>query len=1551
MRASPFSMRWIPLVALVCLWAGPGHAQEGEGDGVDPLPRLVSRRGETFQLGKRPYPVGTREKWIAEGRVLGKAPEGYLPRKQSLKGSADNRQYLPPIKNQGSEGSCVHWAGSYYVKTASMKRRVPSINVTATSNQCSPRFTYNLSNSGQDNGGYGHEPFELFMRYGVASLSQKPYTAGQYTALPTVADFVEGLHRRSTNYVWLWDWAPSAAQINELKAYLDEGGVAVCAVYAEDTFDAWTANKAPWVGPACTASDMNHMVTVCGYGPGYYLVANSWGTSYGSNGFIYVDASYFEKYFGDVMYPLEGSYEPSTSHARLQIQHARRSDIRSVSFSVNGATVWSNSPLPRTMPKGSGTFATDSRANWALAVDLSAAPWGAANVVTARCMDRVTGTQGSLTNFTIVRNGQGHVSPNTPVVIPDNTGAAASAVVSMQSGAPYLTIQPESTNVSAAASSGRQIAVATTGQWAAARGAASTWITITSGTNTGNGTILFNVASNGGASSRTGAVVVSGGGLSRTCAVVQASAVPGGGSSLGEAVDAPQLDWTTGGSANWIAQAVVSRDGQASAQSGAIGHNQQTWLQAAVAGPGTLRYWWSVSSESGYDHLRFQVNGVEQSGSISGTVAWQQKTVSIPAGAHTLRWLYTKDGSVSSGSDRGWVDQVEWMPAIAELALSPANTNVPSGASSGRTVSVSANVGWTASTNAPWLRITSGQAGTNHGAVTYSTLANAGASARTGMILVAGGGLTRTCRVVQAGSTEASVLRINCGSIAVGEWGADHSWSTVSGGANSTTARIANAGSVPQAVVQHRRYGSRVTYNLDIPDGRYHVRLHFADLFSSGTGKRIFDVRMEGATVLPNYDIIAAAGGAKRAVAELFENVEVTGGLQLEALAKVNTAQFNAIEVWSAGPPPPAVVVNPPAVTVPEGGTAQFGVKLNVAPAGNVTVAVARVSGDADISVTGGASLVFTPANFHVEQMVTLSAAEDADTANGVAVIRCSAAGHAPAEVTATEQDNDVPPVNLKINCGSIAVGEWGADHSWSVVSGGANSTTASIANAGSVPQAVVQHRRYGSRVTYNLDIPDGRYHVRLHFADLFSSGIGKRVFDVRMEGATVLPNYDIIAAAGGAKRAVAVLFENVEVTGGLQLEALAKVNTAQFNAIEVWSAGPPPPAVVVNPPAVTVPEGGTAQFGVKLNVAPAGHVTVAVARVSGDADISVTGGASLVFTPANFHVEQMVTLSAAEDADTANGVAVIRCSAAGHAPAEVTATEQDNDVPPMNLKINCGSIAVGEWGADHSWSVVSGGANSTTASIANAGSVPQAVVQHRRYGSRVTYNLDIPDGRYHVRLHFADLFSSGTGKRVFDVRMEGATVLPNYDIIAAAGGAKRAVAVLFENVEVTGGLQLEALAKVNTAQFNAIEVWSAGSRGALGVQSKASSSGAVGEEARQNPPMWPLAWAKSGEGKWEAAPELVDGDWNTVWTGESGLGPWSVAVDFEEVLDLNGVEVHFAGEPWTVFEAMGSENLETWLDLGLATNRPLPIRALFFQFRPEGRETAPSLREIKWEE
>jgi len=131
----------------------------------------------------------------------------------------------------------------------------------------------------------------------------------------------------------------------------------------------------------------------------------------------------------------------------------------------------------------------------------------------------------------------------------------------------------------------------------------------------------------------------------------------GGGTTLGDAVDNTALTWTTGGNANWAVDTSTYYYGTSSAKSGTITHSQNTYIQTTVTGAGTLTFYWKVSSESNYDYLRFYIDSTEQT-KISGSVDWQQKSYSISSGSYTLQWKYTKDGSVSSGSDCGWLDKV-----------------------------------------------------------------------------------------------------------------------------------------------------------------------------------------------------------------------------------------------------------------------------------------------------------------------------------------------------------------------------------------------------------------------------------------------------------------------------------------------------------------------------------------------------------------------------------------------------------------------------------------------------------------------------------------------------------------------------------------------------------------------------------------------------------------------------------------------------------------------------------------------------------------------------
>ncbi len=93
------------------------------------------------------------------------------------------------------------------------------------------------------------------------------------------------------------------------------------------------------------------------------------------------------------------------------------------------------------------------------------------------------------------------------------------------------------------------------------------------------------------------------------------------------------------------------------------------------------------------------------------------------------------------------------------------------------------------------------------------------------------------------------------------------------------------------------------SYNIPVPQGRYQVVLHFAEIYfgfrtGGGIGSRKFNVNLEGTRRLTEYDIFAKAGGARRLVKETLE-VNVTDGTLNIAFLKGSASNpaISAIEV------------------------------------------------------------------------------------------------------------------------------------------------------------------------------------------------------------------------------------------------------------------------------------------------------------------------------------------------------------------------------------------------------------------------------------------------------------------------------------------------------------------------------------------------------------------------------------------------------------------------------------------------------------------------------
>jgi hypothetical protein len=151
--------------------------------------------------------------------------------------------------------------------------------------------------------------------------------------------------------------------------------------------------------------------------------------------------------------------------------------------------------------------------------------------------------------------------------------------------------------------------------------------------------------------------------------------------------------FTTGGTANWAISTTTPYAGSYCAESGTIAASQSTYIELtqSLSSSGQISFAYKTSSESCCDKLKFYIDGVEK-GSWGGELTWTVVSFSVGSGSHTFKWEYSKDGSVNSGSDKVWIDEIKIL-YLADLAIIEGNTDISGNTNIGGNAIVNGNVG------------------------------------------------------------------------------------------------------------------------------------------------------------------------------------------------------------------------------------------------------------------------------------------------------------------------------------------------------------------------------------------------------------------------------------------------------------------------------------------------------------------------------------------------------------------------------------------------------------------------------------------------------------------------------------------------------------------------------------------------------------------------------------------------------------------------------------------------------------------------------------------
>ncbi len=126
-----------------------------------------------------------------------------------------------------------------------------------------------------------------------------------------------------------------------------------------------------------------------------------------------------------------------------------------------------------------------------------------------------------------------------------------------------------------------------------------------------------------------------------------------------ESGDFSAFNWTQGNNPWEITQSDVYEGTYCARSKTGLSNSSSSELSITlnVSQAGTISYYRKISSETNWDKFTFSIDGSVKE-TLSGDQDWEQVSFNVSAGNHTFLFKYTKDQSVSSGSDCAWIDNI-----------------------------------------------------------------------------------------------------------------------------------------------------------------------------------------------------------------------------------------------------------------------------------------------------------------------------------------------------------------------------------------------------------------------------------------------------------------------------------------------------------------------------------------------------------------------------------------------------------------------------------------------------------------------------------------------------------------------------------------------------------------------------------------------------------------------------------------------------------------------------------------------------------------------------
>ena len=204
----------------------------------------------------------------------------------------DLSEYLPPVDNQGNQGSCVAWATGYYLKSFQENYQNVQEGLAGERIILSPSFIFNQIKISPCSGSQIADALDLIQVSGTPDWNIMPYNENECDTQPTDLQRTLAEPNRIDSYFYL----NGEILLEQTKAFLlNDQPVVIAIAIDRNYFGAKEDGIA--VYRKFKKVDGAHAMLVVGYDDAMnaFKVVNSWGRGWGNEGFVWIDYKAFEE--------------------------------------------------------------------------------------------------------------------------------------------------------------------------------------------------------------------------------------------------------------------------------------------------------------------------------------------------------------------------------------------------------------------------------------------------------------------------------------------------------------------------------------------------------------------------------------------------------------------------------------------------------------------------------------------------------------------------------------------------------------------------------------------------------------------------------------------------------------------------------------------------------------------------------------------------------------------------------------------------------------------------------------------------------------------------------------------------------------------------------------------------------------------------------------------------------------------------------------------------------------------------------------------------------